>query len=152
MADGSIELIFIAVLAILGAAGGVPQMIRWIKPKPHLKITKGTISKLPDDNYKYQIHLEIENQSKLLQRSGDASNVTADFFVIDKNGFQSGATTNLMISSYLCPGTKIPKDLEAYLSLIPDGNPYSIIFRASSAEGSVDKKRISLEAAPILYT
>jgi hypothetical protein len=115
MAYDSIELIVIAVIALLGAAGGIPQIFRWIKPKPHLKITEGTISRLPNDNYKYQIKLEVENQSKLLQRNGDASNVTADFFVVDKNGVQSGATTNLLISSYLCAGTKIPKEFEAYL-------------------------------------
>ncbi len=152
MAYDSIELIVIAALAIVGVVGGIPQLLVWIKLRPHLRITQGAISKLPNENYKYQLHLGIENQSKLLQRNGDASNVVADFFVVDKNGVQSGATTNLMISTYLCSGTKIPKDLEAYLSLIPDGNPYSIIFRATSAEGNAAKKKIAFDAAPVLYS
>jgi len=148
----SIVLIVITVLAILGVLGGIPQMLKWMKPAPHLRINQATISKLPGDHYKYQIHLEIENESKSLQRNGDASSVTADYFVIDKKGVQCGATSNQMISSYLCAGTKILKDMEAYLSLIPEGNPYTIIFRTVSAEGNTAKKRIVYEANPIDYT
>ena len=152
MAYDSIELAVIAVLAVLGAAGGIPQMLRLIKAKPHLKITEATISKLANENYKHQIHLEVQNVAKLLKRNGDASEVTADYLVIDKNGVQYGATVNQMLSSYLCAGTRIQKDTEAYFSLIPERNPYTIVFRVSCAEGEMAKKKITYEATPIIYT
>ena len=152
MAYEEIELLLVSVLGLLGVVGGIPQIFRWIKPKPHLKIIKATISKLPHDNYTYQIHLEIENETKLWRRNGDASNITAEYFMIDKNGVLCASASNQSVSPYLLAGTKVLKDIAAHHSLMPEGNPYSVIFRVTCNEGRTAKQKITYEATSIIFT
>jgi hypothetical protein len=149
--DG-IELLLISILGLLGVVGGIPQMSRWIKPKPHLKIFKATISKQPNDNYKYQMHLEIKNEVKLGRRNGDASNVNAEYFVMDKNGVQLASVSNQSVSLYLLAGTRILKDIEAYHSLLPEGNPHSIVFRVTCSEKETAKLKIIYDASSMIFT
>ncbi len=147
-----IQPILFATLGIVGLLGGIPQIIHLAKQKPHLKINTVTIQRAPNDNYKHRIHLEVENQSKSLTRNGDALNVTIDYFIINKDSIQCGITQNQILSTYLISGAKILADIEAYHSLVPEGNPYSIIFMVKSRDAAIIKKKISYNAAQIEYT
>ena len=150
MAYDGFELLLFSVLGLLGVVGGVPQVFRWIKPKPHLKIVEVTISKLPDDNYKNQVHLEVANEAKLWTRNGDASNVTLEYFMIDKNGVQCAYAPRELVCAYLLSGTKVQKDTEAYHVLMPEGNPYSVIFRVTCNEGGIVKHTVSYDALSVM--
>ncbi len=151
MAYDSVGLAIVFVLGLLGVLGGVPQILRLTRPKPHLKITDATISKLADENYKFQLHFEVENERKLWNRSGDATNVTSDYYVVDKDSVQRGGTYDQAVSQYLLAGLKTVKDTEMYLALVPEGNPYRIIFRVACKEGYSATKKVAFEANPILY-
>lgn len=85
MAYDIFELAIFAMLGVAGLFGGIPQLIRWTKPRPNLTITKVAIERLPGDNYKYQLHMEIENRSKFWRRNSDATNVNADYYMINKD-------------------------------------------------------------------
>jgi hypothetical protein len=140
-----IAFLSLGILAFLGVVGGIPQIFSWVKAKPSLKITKATISKLPNDNYKYQIHLEIENEAKTLRKNGDASNVTAEYFIINKNSVQWASVSNQIVIPYLLAGTKILKDLDAFHSLTPSEGPYTIVFRVTSNERRDVKRKITYD-------
>jgi hypothetical protein len=146
MAD--LGFVTVAVLAVLGSLGGIPQLLKLIKPKPHLVINQVSITKLPNDNYKYQIRLEIQNVTKLFSRTTDASNVVAEYYMMDKNGVQWGNLTNQTVTPYLVAGTKIVKDIEVFHSLNPEGNPYQIVFRILCNEKVTTKQKISYNAVP----
>jgi hypothetical protein len=146
------ELAVALLLGVLGVLGGIPQLLRLIKPKPYLKITEAQITRLPEDNYKYQVHLTVQNETKFWRRNGDATNVTADYYVIDKNGVQCVAALGLTLSQYLCASAKIQRTLEAYHSLTPDGNPFSVVFRVSCSESAAAKKILAYDASPIVYS
>jgi len=147
----AVGLILALALGALGFIGGIPQMLFWLKPKPHLKIIKASVDRLTGDNYKYRIHLEIENQEKFLRRNGDASNVTAEYYMINKDGVQCGGATDQMVCSFLVAGAKILKDHEDFYSLIPDGNPYTIVFRIRCQEKMSAKKKLAYNASPLVY-
>jgi hypothetical protein len=70
--------------------------------------------------------------------------------MINKDGLQSGSASNQMISSFLVVGARIFKDVEAFHSLVPEGNPYSIVFRVTCQENVSVKKKIAYEAAPMV--
>lgn len=150
MAYNGFEILLFSVLGLLSVAGGVPQIFRWIKPKPHLKIVNVSISKQPDDKYKNQIHLEVENEARFWTRNGDASNVTLEYFMIDRNGVQCAYAPRELVCAYLLVGTKIQKDTEGYHVLMPEGNPYSVIFRVTCNEGGIVKQTVNYEAASII--
>ncbi len=142
MAD-TFEVIVLVFLAVFSVLGGIPHLFQWLKPKPHLKITSATIEKQSSDNFRYDVHMEVENQKRWWNRSSDASNIVGEYFMIDKNGFQWGAVSNQAISSYLLPGTKTVKDIEGYHSLSSEGNPYLVIFRVTCNEKGVAKQRVT---------
>lgn len=152
MLYGSVVLIIVAVLGILGLLGGIPQLLRWIKPKPHLKISNVAVLKLPTENYKFKLHFEVENELKSWKRCGDASNVTSDYHVVDKESVQRGGAYDQAVSQYLLAGLKISKDTEMYLALMTEGNPYRIIFRVNCKEGYSATKIVPFVADPILYS
>ena len=151
MAYEDIALLFVLLLGLLGFVGGIPQIFRWIKPKAHLKIIKAAISKFPDDNFRYQMHLEIANETKLLERNSDASDVTAEYFIIDKDGVQWAYASDQSVSPYLLAGTKILKDIEVRHGLMPEGNPYSVIFRITCNEGNPVKQKIAYDATSMVF-
>ncbi len=146
-----IELAF-ALLAVFGVLGGVPQLLKLLKPKPRLKITQATISKLPEENYKYNVQLGVQNQTRWWRRNGDATNVTADYYVVDKDGVQCVAALSLALSQYLITNATIRRELEAFHSLTPDGNPFQVIFKVACAEGIGAKKVLAYDASPIVYS
>ena len=153
MAYDSVALAIVAMLlGFLGLLGGIPQMLRWIKPRPHLKITNATVLKIPNENYKFQLHFEVENERKSWKRSGAASNVTSDYYVVDKDSVQRGGTYDQAVSQYLLAGLKMLKDTDMYLALTPEGNPYRIVFRVMCKEGYSATKIVAFEAQPILYS
>ncbi len=151
MAYENIVLIAIAALSVFGTLGGVPQILRTAKPRPHLRITEATISKLPNDNYKYLIHMEVENESKSMSRNRDATNLTTEYFLMDKDGVQRGSASNQVLCPCLLAGTRIQKDAEAFHSLLPEGNPYSIVFRVKCIEGEEARKTVMYDAKPVVY-
>lgn len=146
IALNAFEWSLIAVVGILSVLGGVPHMFNLIKPKPHLKINESTITKLPNDSFRYRIRLEVENQTKWWKKSRDASNVIGEYYMIDKNGVQWGTVSNQILSPYLVAGAKAVKDIEGYHSFLPEGNPYTIVFRVTCDEGQIDKQKIIYKA------
>ncbi len=146
MALDTFEWALFALVTILSVLGGIPHLLRLIKPKPHLKIIQSTITKLPNDSFRYGIHLEIENQTKWWKRSSDASNLIGEYYMIDKNGVQWGTISNQIVSPYLVEGAKAVKDIEGYHSFLPEGNPYTIVFRVTCNEGQTDKQKIIYDA------
>jgi hypothetical protein len=151
MAFDTIEMFVVSVSLFIGLVGGVPQILKWIKPKPNLTITKATISRLPEENYKYRFHLEVENKKASFRRNGDASNITFDFYVVDKDSVQRGGTFDQVITQYLLAGFKVTKETDVYLSLPPDGNPYTVVFRLVCREGQSAILKVAFEAPPIVY-
>lgn len=143
MALNSAEWALIALATVLSMVGGIPHLLGLIKPKPHLKITESTITKLPNDSFRYLIHLQLENQTKWWKRSRDASNVIGEYYMIDKNGMQWGTISNQTVSPYLVAGAKIAKDIEGYHSFLPEGNPYTIVFRVTCSEGQIIKQKVT---------
>jgi hypothetical protein len=133
-------------LSILSMAGGIPHLLQWVRHKPHLKITKATIAKQINDDFRYHVHLEVENQRTWWRRSGDASNVLGEYYIADKHGVQGGSSSDQLMSTYLLAGTKTAKDIEGYHTLSPEGNPYSIVFRIACNETAVVKQKIVYEA------
>jgi hypothetical protein len=139
----TVELTLFVSLAVLSAVGSIPHLLQWLKLKPHLKIVKAIIEKQPDDNNRYSIHLEVENQSKWWRKNGDATNIMGEYYVVDKNGFQNGYVDNQLLSQHLLAGTKTVKDLEGYHLLSPEGNPYSIVFRIKHNEAVMAALKIT---------
>ena len=152
MAIDYIQITIFTVLGVIGLLGGIPQIIRWAKPKPHLTINKARVQRVQNDNYKHQIHLEVENQTKTFSRNDDATNVTVDYFIINKDNEQCATAQNQTISTYLVAGAKSITNIEAYHSLVPEGNPYSIIFLVRCKEETPTKKKIIYNAAQIEFT
>jgi len=147
-----LELVIIGMMGILGALGGIPQILKLLKPKPRLKITQATISKLPAENYKYQVQLAVHNETRRWRRNDDATNVTANYYVIDKDGVQCVAALGLVLSQYLIIDATIRRELEAFHSLTPDGNPFQVIFKVSCAEGVGAKMVLAYDSSPIVYS
>ena len=145
------QLIITTLLAILGAIGGIPQIIHWIKPKPHLKITIARIEKIPNED-KIKLHLEIENEAKWWRRNSDAAYVVAEWYVMDKNHEQWGSASNVVLSPFLSPGTKLSRDFQILHQFRQEGNPHSIIVRISCEKGGHTKKTITYFAEGLITT
>lgn len=71
-----ISLLATALALILGTIGGVPQIKRWITPRPHLKIVKAEVGKEPSKN-RHTLHVEVLNEKKWWRRDSDALDVVA---------------------------------------------------------------------------
>jgi hypothetical protein len=117
-----------------------------MKPKPRLRILKASITKMPNEDFKHNIHLEVENQKNWWRKNCDASNVMEEYYMIDKNGVQCGFVSGQIVSTYLVAGAKVLKDIEDYHSFLPEGNPYSIVFRVTCNEGVTSRQKIKYEA------
>ncbi len=148
----TVELAIVAAFALFGALGGVPQLLKLAKVRPHLKIVEAAVVKAADDNYKYKIHLAVNNEVKFLHRNGDATSVTAEYYVVNKEGVQCGSLESQPVTQVLVAGAKILKDAEGYHTLLPEGNPHTIVFRVNCREGDIARKKIQYEATPIVYT
>jgi|YelNatPaOPRAMG01_1025707.scaffolds.fasta_scaffold12869_4 hypothetical protein len=117
--------IITSLLAILGAIGGIPQLIRWLRPKPHVKISS-RIEDLPEENC-HKLHIEVLNEKKWWKRNKDAMHVIAQWYIMDKNKEHWGATYNQAISPYLGVGEKVHKEFKIVHRFNPEGNPHTIV-------------------------
>jgi hypothetical protein len=144
----TIEVVLLTVLAILSALGGVPHLLQWIKNKPCLKIIQASIDKPSRDDFRYLVHLEVENRRRWWRKSGDASNVVAEYYLIDKGALQRGYVSGQLVSPFLLSGARAAKDVEGYHVLQPEGNPYTVVFRVFCNESAWDKMIIAYEVPP----
>ncbi len=151
MAYETVELSIVVALAVFGTIGGIPELLRLAKSRPHLKVAEASVVKATDDNYKYKIHLAIANEARFWRRNGDATHVVAEYYVVNKDGVQCGSVESQPVSQVLVAGATILKDTEGFHTLLPEGNPHSIVFRLSSGEGGFARKKIVYEASPITY-
>ncbi len=147
----TVELARVAALALFGGLGGIPQLLKLAKVRPHLKVTEASVVKAVEDNYKYKIHLAVNNETKFLHRNGDATGLTAEYYVVDKDGVQCGSLESQPVTQVLVSGAKIFKDAEGYHTLLPEGNPHTIVFRVTCREGETARRKIQYEATPIVY-
>lgn len=152
MAFDSIEIGALTILGFLGLVGGIPQLLKWITPKPHLKINDATINRIPNENHKFHLQLEVENERKSWKRNCDASDLVYEFYIMDKESIQRGSASGQTVAQHLLAGFKIKKEAEVFLSLPPEGNPYTVLFRIVCREGNVVTKIMALEAPPIEYS
>lgn len=111
-----IYLIVSALALALGAVGGIPQIMRWLRPKPRLKITKANIEGSPES--RIRIDIEVKNEEKWWGRNRDATFVTAEWYMIDKDHEQWGAVFNQTLSPYLSAGTKVSRQHSSAHSFI----------------------------------
>ena len=133
--------IITALLSIFGAIGGIPQIIRWLRAKPHLKVN-ARFEKLLEENY-YKLHIEVLNEKKLWKRNKDATDVMAQWYIMDKNSEHWGATYNQVISPYLGVGEKVRKGFKLFHRFDPRGNPHEIVILITCDEGVVVKEKLT---------
>jgi len=136
-----IYLILSAFAVTIGAIGGIPQIMRWFKPKPNLKISKVFIEKKPDE--KINIHLEVKNERKWWRRNQDAKYVEAKWFMMDKDRDQWGGVHSITLTPYLMTDTKISKTLNSAHHFRPEGSPHTIVVLVSCQEGVSSQKIIN---------
>lgn len=141
-----IYLIISALALALGAVGGVPQIMRWMKPKPRLRIAKARIEEKPGS--RINIHLEVENERSWWRRNSDATYVTAEWYMMDKDHEQWGGVFNQTLSPYLMTGTKVSRQLSSAHTFKPEGNPHTIVIRVKCREGVLRRKKITYVATP----
>lgn len=128
-------------LAALGAIGGIPQLIRWLRPKPHLKIN-ARIEDLPEENY-HKLIIEIMNEKKWWKRNKDATHVIAQWYIMDRNKEHWGATYNQVISPYLGVGEKVQKEFKIIHRFNQEGNPHTLVVLVKCEPDTQVKKVIS---------
>jgi hypothetical protein len=147
MAYDSIEFTIAVIatfLSLIGIVGGIPQILQWIEPKPHLKINKAVVAKAPNGTYEFQ--LEVENTTRKWRRDSDATQIIAELYVMDKDCIQWGIHHNEMLSPFLIAGAKIAKNIRTG-SFKQEGNPHTIIVRVFSKEGATAKHQLSYVAS-----
>ena len=94
MAYANAELIIAVIatlLSLIGVVGGIPQIIEWLRAKPHLIVNKVDFikrkEKISDTNYAYDIFLEVENNSKWWRKAVDAPSFMVNATVWEKIWF-----------------------------------------------------------------
>ena len=148
----TIGVIIASVLGIIGAVGGVPQLIKWAAPKPHLKLILANIKPLSDDpalrDDKQVLHFTVENVRKSSGRNADATEVNVVFHVIDKDGSQCGEGFTCLASHSLADGEKITREYPITpetLLVKPAGNPHTLVFKVTCKEREIAKSRMSYD-------
>lgn len=137
----SAYLIVSTIALVVGAIGGIPQIIRFVKPKPQLRISDTIIEGLPEK--RIRIVFNLENKEKRWRKNADATNVIAEYFVMDKNHEQWGGVHNVVLSPYLPAGVKLPKQLAHSHSFEPTGNPYTVVLLIRCDEGVARKEKLA---------
>lgn len=144
MKTEDIYLIVSAIALALGAVGGIPEIMRWTKPKPRLRITKARIETMKD--HRIKIHLEVKNEQKWWRRNSDASDVAAEWYMMDKNHEQWGGVFNQTVSPYLMAGTKVSREFSSVHAFKPEGNPHTVVILVRCAEGVLRREKITYVA------
>jgi len=137
-----IYLIVSAFALVLAAIGGIPQIRRWITPKPKLKIVETRIEEMPAENRNI-LHLEVQNEKKWWRRGCDATDVVAEWYIMDKDYEQWGATFNQVLSPYLMTGAKVSKEFSIVHRFRPEGNPHTIVVLVKCREDVRKRERIT---------
>jgi hypothetical protein len=137
----TIGLIIATVLGIFGTVGGIPQIIKWSEPRPHLKINKLKILWIRDHHY--GLSYEIENQTKFYTRDADATTVMAEITEWDKNFVQWDSSPFIFqLTGCLVAGTKFVETRETCHIAKPEGHPYMILFKVYCDEKAIAKQKI----------
>jgi hypothetical protein len=122
---------------ILGAIGGIPQIMRWSKPKPKLRITRFVIKERTERGFGMSIR--VENVENWYRRNADATYVKAEYYIMDKSREQWGCAHNIVLTPYLVIGERISKELHDANILKVEGSPYTIVLRVTCEEGDTTK-------------
>jgi len=139
-----ILLIVSAIALVLGAVGGVPEIVRWTKPKPRLRIAKSRVEK--SEGSRIVIDLEVQNEQKWWRKTADATYVTAEWYMMDRNHEQWGGVHNQIVSPYLMAGTKVSRQFSSTHSFKPEGNPHTIAILVKCEEGVQKRKKVTYVA------
>jgi hypothetical protein len=147
MANTNAELIIAViatVLSLIGVVGGIPQIIEWLRAKPHLRVNKVDFikrkEKISDTNYAYDIFLEVENHSKWWKKAVDATFVYGECYSMGKDMVQFGTLQNQMVAPFLSAGAKVRKNLNMNQYYFDSkGSPYTVIIRLWCREGATTK-------------
>jgi hypothetical protein len=146
----TIGVIIASILGIIGAVGGIPQLMKWFAPKPHLRLLYGRVvpksnnPKLRDD--KQMLQYAVENINKRWAKNADATEVNIVFHVIDKDNRQRGEGFTCFTSHCLGIGENIPREYEINpetLLVKPQGNPHTLVFKITCKEKATAESRIS---------
>lgn len=134
----TVGVIVASILGIIGVIGGIPQILQWSKPKPHLKIVELKLSRMV--NLNYRVHSIIENTKVFWSRNADARDVKAEFIELDKNRVQL-RVANTSIENILS-GAKAEINADVGIIYRPELNPHALILRVTPSEGEKISKQI----------
>jgi hypothetical protein len=147
----TIGFIFAMVFGLFGFLGGIPEIKKWIKPSPHLKITK--LEALHMSEKGATISWTVQNQKMLLKRNSEATDVKLEITDLDGNQMQSdGDPITIRLKKLLMVGAKVsePYGFSVQVGHFFDGRetsyPYIIMCKASCAEGSSNIKKLIIPA------
>jgi hypothetical protein len=136
----------VSVFALaLGAIGGIPQIRRWFKPKPRLRITRAQIEERPA-MIGHVLQIEVRNKRQWWGRNRDAVDVVAGWYIMDKNFEQWSGTYNQILAPYLMAGAKVSKQFSGADRFNLEGNPYTIAILVSCREGAIVRKKLIYES------
>jgi hypothetical protein len=147
----SIGVLFAIIFGFLGFLGGVPELKRWLVPRPHLRIT---ILKKSVNYEGKSLHFayEVENKRNPFTRNADATDLVMEISEIDSNHIQwDKEPTKLPLSKCLLVGAKYHDDrgnirFNYYRTPTIESNyPFTIFLKVSCTEGSIDTKKIIIE-------
>jgi hypothetical protein len=145
----TLGVLFAIIFGLFGLVGGIPQLMKWTNPKPHLKINNLKILSIDNKGSKYYLKYEIENQSRFYTRDADATNVRAEITQINKNHVQTEEyQQKLSLISTLNAGVKFSKPTDFFhYSNKPQDYPDTITFKVFCDEGGIEKKKIKFECS-----
>ena len=115
-----------AIALALAATGGVPEIRRFMFPRPRLKVMIGNVTRTSQTTGGYNLQVTVLNQRKRLRRTTDAENIIASLLVMDRSHQNWGAAYNISISPYLMAGLSITKDLQHIHNFVT-GEEYTIV-------------------------
>ncbi|MCW4030365.1 MAG: hypothetical protein NWE92_12055 [Candidatus Bathyarchaeota archaeon] len=139
----TIEAIGILFAILWGTIGAIPQIIKWSKPKPRLKIIHMELT--PENQNacsRYCFSYEIVNESVFWRRPSGATAVKIDVHTMDSNKTQCKEIQSLSVSTYLGGGEKAQNNYLINAFTKKGVNPHTVIFELSCSEGQkVTKKQ-----------
>lgn len=140
MDNETIGVIVAIIFGVVGTFGGIPQLIEWLKPSPHLRLGKEIVVEM--NNGRVKVRAKAYNERKLLKRNSDATNVILKLSAIDKNNILIRMTSGY-VSACLVPNASTLSDVTFDTPLNTNGNPYTILVELRCQEGSTVKQKIT---------
>ncbi len=136
-------------LGLIGAIGGIPQIIQWSKPKPHLKLTHISLASVAAKTLKaddrYNLHVVLENTRRFLSRSGDTEDLKLEFQVLDMNNQQCGEIQTFSLAQNLPAGEEIDREITVRPAGRPEVNPHTLVLKIISGDGQIIKRKMLYE-------